>query len=618
MKRSIAFLLMLVLVLSLVPGVAAAERETVTALRADFDEPALSSSVLLNALETQKPAEGEEYFFFMPTFEMYGMTVLSGESMELIGRFRNGDKRMQIAVVVYEGTYEELTAESEVVGGGQETITSTNYNSGTYFMWDTTGLPAGDYTAIYAMLDPYNDDEIVYAAACDLFISDEEIPLERIGLYIFELGREVETVYCRPEHEVLTYGFVRHPYHTTDRRKILKGGDGFSYGGSNFENGDGMCPPDEVGTHQFYFYVNNSEISSTVDFIVEEDVGQFPKIVPVTNDHICYGQERGFEILLPDGFTLDDALVQFNGGDAAELTRVEGNTLYLKGMQVNSLKWEFAITVAVNDRFAVHNIAIADHEFTADNKAPTCTEVGWNAYQCSYCGIRYGEELPALGHNVAEPVVITEPTATKDGAGVGHCSRCDQDVEVVISRIFIDTKPGKFYSEALDYCYANGIINGMSENTFGPDHELNRGQLVTMLHRLAGSPAVEGESPFTDVHAGAYYADAVIWANRNGIVMGYDDGTFRPDEVITREQIVTMLHRYVVMLEKDNGARDDLSAFNDLDMLHSYALEPIQWAVANGVVNGMSETVLGPRGYATRAQTVTMLHRIIIGILEAE
>ena len=68
MKRSVAFLLMLVLVLSLVPGVAAAERETVTALRADFDEPVLSTSVLLNALETQKPAEGEEYFFFMPTF----------------------------------------------------------------------------------------------------------------------------------------------------------------------------------------------------------------------------------------------------------------------------------------------------------------------------------------------------------------------------------------------------------------------------------------------------------------------------------------------------------------------------------------------------------------------
>lgn len=619
MKRSVAFLLMLVLTLSLVPGVAAAEGETVTVLRADFDEPALSTSVLLNALETQKPAEGEEYFFFMPTFEMYGMTVLSGESMNLRGCFRNGNKRMRIAAVVYEGTYEELTAESEAVGSGQKLITSSNStNTGTYFKWDTTGLPEGDYTAIYAMLDPNNDDEIVYAAVCDLFLSDEEIPLERIGLYIFELGREVETVYCRPGHEVLTYGFVRHPYHTTDRRKILKSGDGFGFGSSNFENGDGMSPPGEIGTHQFYFYVNNSEIRSTVDFIVEEDVGQFPKILPLTDAHICYGQERGFEILLPEGFTLNDALVQFNGGNAAELTRVEGNVLYLKGMQVNSVKWRFALTVAVNDRFAVQDIAITDHEFTADDKAPTCTEGGWKAYQCGNCGCRYGEELPALGHDIAQTTIVTEPKATKDGITVGYCARCDQDVEEVIPRIFTDTQPDWFYSDPLDYCYEEGIINGLSANTFGPTATLNRAQLVTMLYRHADSPAVEGESTFADVPAGQFYTDPVAWANANGIVKGYEDNSFRPGNPITRQEIVTMLHRYVVSLGRDNGERNDLSAFTDLDMLHEYAKDPMQWAVANGVINGLSETVLGPQEHANRAQTVTILYRIITGILEAE
>ena len=136
-----------------------------------------------------------------------------------------------------------------------------------------------------------------------------------------------------------------------------------------------------------------------------------------------------------------------------------------------------------------------------------------------------------------------------------------------------------------------------------------------MLYRHAGSPVVEGECTFADVPAGQFYTEAVMWASANGIVNGYEDGSFRPGDVITREQIVTMLYRYVVSLGKDNGERNDLSAFEDLDMLRAYALEPMQWAVANGVINGLSETTLGAQESANRAQTVTILYRIITGTL---
>ena len=126
---------------------------------------------------------------------------------------------------------------------------------------------------------------------------------------------------------------------------------------------------------------------------------------------------------------------------------------------------------------------------------------------------------------------------------------------------------------------------------------------------------MEGESPFRDVPAGAYCTDAVIWAHQNGVVSGYEDGTFRPVNDITRQEIITILHSYVVMLGMDNGARDDLAAFEDLDMLMPYALEHMRWAVANGVMQGISPNTLGPRQNAIRAQTVTILYRVFVDIL---
>ena len=251
------------------------------------------------------------------------------------------------------------------------------------------------------------------------------------------------------------------------------------------------------------------------------------------------------------------------------------------------------------------------------NHNPTCTEEGYHKNYCLFCGdIAAYEVYPAKGHNYGTEgtTVIMEPTATKDGLMVGNCFLCGE-VEEIIPRVFTDTQPDWFYSDALDYCYEKGIISGMTATTFGPTGTLNRAQLVTMLHRHAGSPAVEGENTFTDVPAESFYTAAVIWASENGIVYGYEDGSFRPGNSITRQELVTMLHRYMVRLDKDSGERSDLAAFEDLDQLMGYAEDAMQWAVANGVISGISATQLGPRQSANRAQTVTILHRIITGIL---
>jgi hypothetical protein len=277
------------------------------------------------------------------------------------------------------------------------------------------------------------------------------------------------------------------------------------------------------------------------------------------------------------------------------------------------------LCVALGERFVTRSFESQNHsDYAKYETKPTCTEVGVRSHYCEDCGLIWYEEVEAKGHKIkkgAEIVVIEEPKATKRGISGGECERCGELATFETGCIFYDTQPDWFYSDALDYCYEKGIINGLTANTFGPGETLNRAQLVTMLYRHAGSPEVEGENLFTDVPDGQFYTNAVIWASANGIVNGYEDGSFRPGNPINRQELVTMLHRYAVSLGKDNGQRSDLAAFTDLDQLMGFAADAMGWAVANGIINGISETELGPRQSANRAQTVTILYRTITGIL---
>ena len=153
----------------------------------------------------------------------------------------------------------------------------------------------------------------------------------------------------------------------------------------------------------------------------------------------------------------------------------------------------------------------------------------------------------------------------------------------------------------------------MSENTFGLDIAMTRGMLVTVLWRNEGSP-VEGKNEFTDVSAEAWYADAVAWAAQNGIVTGIGDGTFAPDKEISREQIATILFRYAKFKSYDTGAKGELSQFPDANIANDYAKDALQWAVAEGYINGVSEVgvaYLRPLGSATRSQVATILMRFL-------
>lgn len=171
---------------------------------------------------------------------------------------------------------------------------------------------------------------------------------------------------------------------------------------------------------------------------------------------------------------------------------------------------------------------------------------------------------------------------------------------------FADVAKGSWYYEGVRYAYKNGLMSGTGEGTFSPDLPTSRGMLVTILYRLAGSPAA-GSASFTDVAKGQWYADGVAWASANGVVSGYPDGSFRPNDTITREQMAAILYQYARIQGKLDDSRADLSIFSDLDSLSAYAKEPMSWAVAQGLFSGVSADTLAPGGSTTRAQAAVIL-----------
>ena len=165
--------------------------------------------------------------------------------------------------------------------------------------------------------------------------------------------------------------------------------------------------------------------------------------------------------------------------------------------------------------------------------------------------------------------------------------------------------------EAVDYMVGSGYMNGMSQTMFGPHVDLNRAMMVTILYRIAGEPEVQGVPAFTDVPADVFYTAPVVWAVENGITNGISASLFAPDKSLTRQELVTFLHRFAKHMGYDVTATTDLSAYTDLAEVQPYALEAFQWAVASGIVKGTTDTTLAPEDTTTRAQVSLMVYRML-------
>ena len=174
---------------------------------------------------------------------------------------------------------------------------------------------------------------------------------------------------------------------------------------------------------------------------------------------------------------------------------------------------------------------------------------------------------------------------------------------------YTDLDANAWYAESVHFALVNGLFVGFGDGTFRPEAALSRAMVATVLYRQAGSPAVTGTSTFPDLKDD-WYADAVAWAQEAKVVIGDDKGLFRPDDDVTREEMVTMLYRFAASQNMDTTTTGDLSNFTDASSVQSYATEPMTWAVGNGIILGMGNNELAPRESATRAQFAAITARL--------
>ena len=285
-------------------------------------------------------------------------------------------------------------------------------------------------------------------------------------------------------------------------------------------------------------------------------------------------------------------------------------------------------------------------------RRPTSTKTGERVRSCTICNYEETEELPVTGGYVLpyykltfetnggsslEPVVKIKGTVidlaeysayrygyTFDGwyadeALTQRVTSVTLDADKTVyaawtrNRFFEDvTIADWFYDDVMFVC-GRGVMQGVSDTRFGPHLTATRAMMATILWRMEGSPAPTAEARFTDVRSGQWYSEAVAWTAQSGVYTGYADGSFRPNDSITREQLAAILYRYAKYKGVDVSVGEDTNilSYADAAEISDYAFPAMQWACGAGVMQGSNGNLL-PRGRATRAQIAAMLHRYLV------
>ena len=268
------------------------------------------------------------------------------------------------------------------------------------------------------------------------------------------------------------------------------------------------------------------------------------------------------------------------------------------------------------DSYVADYVDAAGHDCETETVPATCLGYGFVRESCKHCDYSVITEITApLGHDYQ--AVVTEPTLDEAGYTTHTCSRCgdsyvDSETPALGHKCAAYTDiPTDWAKEGICFVIENGLMVGTTSTTFAPKDTLTRAMLVTVLYRMAGSPAVDAPSGFTDVADGQWYSDAIAWAAANGIVNGVGGNKFAPSEPVTREQLAAIFFRYA---KAEAPEADVLSGYPDAEAISTYARDAMAWAVSTGLVTGSKEadgTYLAPQGLAAREQAAAILMRYV-------
>lgn len=227
---------------------------------------------------------------------------------------------------------------------------------------------------------------------------------------------------------------------------------------------------------------------------------------------------------------------------------------------------------------------------------------------------------PATGYKIAKVLVNgQEVTIPADGnlTGLQPSDKVTVTFEKISESVdlpFTDLAEDAWYSGAVEYVYAHGLMRGMSETAFAPNTSLTRAQAVQILYNLEGQPVVSGAATFTDAEHWA--KTPIAWAQQTGVVDGYEDNSFRPENPISRQEFAQMMYNYAKYKGYDLTAKGNLDAFPDADKMGAWAEPALAWANGNKLINGHDDGTLDPRGITIRAQAASILMRFDLNIVK--
>ena len=207
------------------------------------------------------------------------------------------------------------------------------------------------------------------------------------------------------------------------------------------------------------------------------------------------------------------------------------------------------------------------------------------------------------------PTATTAPTDEPQATSVPEAADQIETSELP----FTDVSSNDWFYGAVSAVYHEGFMNGVSNTEFAPDEELTRGMLVTIIGRMGGAET-SASAAFADVDANAYYSPYIAWATENGIVNGFEDGTFRPDESVTREQTAAIIYRYMqyIGIDVSAGENTNILSYADANEISEYAISAIQWACGAGIMKGYPEGTLAPAAGITRAELAAMISAVAL------
>ena len=285
-----------------------------------------------------------------------------------------------------------------------------------------------------------------------------------------------------------------------------------------------------------------------------------------------------------------------------------GSTVTIQGNTTFTAQWSYIPPANPN-----YKITIGDMENGTVTANPTAAKAGATVTLTPVPDEGYALSTLTVTDRFGDAVRVTE---NSDGTytfpmpnGQVTVTATFVETEEPVDEPFVDVAEGDWFYDAVVYAYQNELMNGVGGNRFAPNSETTRAQLVTILYRLEGEPAVSGDLPFTDVESGTWYTDAILWAAQNNIVNGVNDTEFAPGDDLTRQQLVTIFYRYAESKGYDVSASADLSGYPDAGQVQDYAQPAMAWAVAENIIQGMEDGTLKPAGNASRAQIATILMR---------